>query len=258
LHLSLWRWLPAILLGCCLSAVLPAESLRLYTEEYPPINFSDAGEPAGLSVEVVHELIRRSGQAASIEVVPWARAYQEARTQPNTGVFVTMRTGEREALFKWVGPLTVNITSIYGLASSNIRIASLDDARHHGEIAVPREWYSHQALLAEGFTNLYPVQGPEQMVKMFKRGRVKLMVADNLSLPALLMRSNLPEQQVARLFTFLRTYSYIAFSPRTDDALIARWQAELDGMKADGSFTAIHEKWLPGQEMPGLRAQAEP
>lgn len=71
----------------------------------------------------------------------------------------------------------------------------------HGAIAVPRQWYSHQVLLAAGFTNLHPVPGPEQMVSMFKRGRVKLMVADNLSLPALLARGGLPAEQVARLCT---------------------------------------------------------
>jgi len=250
---SLWRALAALLCGCWLAA-LAAEPLRLYTEEYPPINFSEAGEPVGLATEVVREILRRSGQVASIEVVPWARGYQEAQARPNTGLFVTMRTAERESLFKWVGPITVNTTSFYGLRSSNLRIASLEDARQHGAIAVPRQWYSHQVLLAAGFTNLHPVPGPEQMVSMFKRGRVKLMVVDNLSLPALLERGGLPAEQVALLFTFLRSYTYIAFSPQTDDTLIARWQAELDGMKVDGSFAAIYQKWLPGQELPGLRA----
>lgn len=254
---SPWRALAALLCGGWL-ATAAAEPLRLYTEEYPPINFSAAGEPAGLATEVVRELARRSGQPVRIEVVPWARAYQEAQARPNSGVFVTMRTAEREALFQWVGPITVNTTSFYGLRSANLRIGSLEDARRHGAIAVPRQWYSHQVLLAAGFTNLHPVPGPEQMVSMFKRGRVKLMVADNLSLPALLEQGRVPAEQVALLFTFMRSYSYIAFSPQTDDALIARWQAELDGMKADGSFAAIYQKWLPGQEPPGLRAPAGP
>lgn len=48
----------------------------------------------------------------------------------------------------------------------------------------------------------------------------------------------------------MHSYTYIAFSPQTGDALIARWQAELDGMKADRSFAAIYQKWLPRLRAP--------
>ncbi|WP_369289354.1 substrate-binding periplasmic protein [Pseudomonas zhanjiangensis] len=246
--------LSIFLLGLWLPLSLPAEPLRLYSQEYPPVNFSIAGEPAGMAVDLVRELARRSDQPITLEMVPWARAYREVLTQPNAGLFVTMRTAERENLFQWVGPITVNITSFYGLSRSAPRIDSLDDARHHGEIAIPRDWYSHQLLLAEGFSNLRPVPGPDMVVQMLKHGRVKLMVMDNLGLPAYLARGGLDEDEVKLLFSFLRSYSYIAFSSQTAPALVARWQAELDGMKRDGSFAAIHQKWLLGAEMPGLRA----
>lgn len=247
-------WLSALLLGLSLPLSLSAEPLRLYSQEYPPVNFSVAGEPAGMAVEVVRELARRSAQPIHLEVVPWARAYREAQTRPNSGVFVAMRTAERESLFQWVGPITVNTTGFYALTDAAPRIDSLDDARHHGEIAIPRDWYSHQLLRAAGFGNLHPVPGPDMVVQMLKHRRVKLMVMDNLGLSAYLARGGLRDDEVKLLFSFLRSYSYIAFSPETDPALVARWQEELDGMKRDGSFAAIHHKWLPGAQMPGLRA----
>jgi polar amino acid transport system substrate-binding protein len=239
-----------VLLACCLSLIVQAEPLRLYTEEYPPINFSQNGQPTGLATEVVREIMRRTGQNVSIQVVPWARGYQQALVRPNTGLFVAMRTKEREPLFKWVGPLTRNVISFYALTSSYLRLSELEQARHFGEIAVPRGWYSHQRLLAEGFTNLIPVNGPNQMINMLKRGRVKLMVSDNLSLSTLLAEGDIQVDEVQRLFTFMHSDSYIAFSQGTDDALIQRWQRELDGMKADGSFAAIYHKWLPGEPLP--------
>lgn len=247
---ALARWLSVLLLGGCLGGVLQAESLRLYTEEYPPINYSEDGEPTGLATEVVREIMRRTGQHAPINVVPWARGYQLAQMRPNTGLFVTMRTAEREALFKWVGPLVRAVTSFYALRSSALHIASLDEARQFGAIAVPRDWYSHQRLRAEGFNDLYPVTGPAQVIRMLKRGRVKLMVLDNLSLNALLAQGGVQAGEVELLHSFMHSDAYIAFSPQTDAALIARWQVELDGMKADGSFAAIYHKWLPGETPP--------
>lgn len=244
------RGLLALLLASLLCVSLQAQPLRLYTEEYPPINFSEDGKPTGLATEVVQAIMQRTGQSAPITVVPWARGYQEALTRANTGLFVTMRTREREQLFKWVGPITRNVTSFYALRRSFLSISRLEEAREYGEIAVPRDWYSHQRLLAEGFRNLTPVTGPAQVVSMLKRGRVKLMVLDNLSLNALLAQGDIQADEVQLLFNFMHSDSYIAFSQQTDDALIARWQRELDSMKRDGSFAAIHQKWLPGEPLP--------
>lgn len=238
------------LMFCYASLGLAAEPLQLYTEEYPPLNFSQAGKPAGLGVEVVEEILRRTGQQASIEVVPWARGYQATLSQPNTGLFVAMRTEEREQLFKWVGPIIVGVTSFYALKGSGLTIASLEDARKVGTIAVPRQWYSYQTLEAKGLPNLYGVIGPKQMMTMLRHRRVPVVVADNVTLESLLALGELKPEDVEPLHSFLRSYAYIAFSPSTDDALIAQWQATLDAMKADGSFATIYQRWLPGQEMP--------
>ncbi|WP_235983329.1 substrate-binding periplasmic protein [Aquipseudomonas guryensis] len=238
------------LMLCYAGLGLAAEPLQLYTEEYPPLNFSQAGKPAGLGVEVVEEILRRTGQQASIEVVPWARGYQATLSQPNTGLFVAMRTEEREQLFKWVGPIIVGVTSFYALKGSGLTIASLEDARKVGTIAVPRQWYSYQTLEAKGLPNLYGVIGPKQMMTMLHHRRVPVVVADNVTLESLLALGDLKPTDVEPLYSFLRSYAYIAFSPSTDDALIAQWQTTLDAMKADGSFAAIYQRWLPGQEMP--------
>ena len=43
-----------------------AGDLRLLTEEAPPTSFMRDGQPDGYAVEVVHELIRRTGWSASV------------------------------------------------------------------------------------------------------------------------------------------------------------------------------------------------
>lgn len=244
-----WRWLLSLAVLC--ACVVCAAPLQLYTTDYPPLNFSRNGQPAGMSVEIVQEILRRTGQQAHISVVPWARAYQVAQSEVNSGLFVAMRTEERERLFKWVGPLTVATTSFYALKDSGMTINSLDDARRAGTIAVPRQWYSYQTLTAKGMPNLFGVIGPSQMMNMLRHRRVPLVVADNVTLASQLALAGLKPADVEALHSFMRSYTYIAFSPTTDDALIVQWQATLDQMKADGSFTRIYQHWLPDQEVPG-------
>jgi polar amino acid transport system substrate-binding protein len=43
---------------------------------------------------------------------------------------------------------------------------------------------------------------------------------------------------------------YLAFSRKTPDEVVRRWQAALDDLKKDGTFARLFAKWLPGKKMP--------
>jgi len=231
--------------------------LTLYTEEYPPINFSREGKAAGLSTEVVEEILRRTGTRAPITVVPWARGYRSALEEPNVGLFVAMRTPEREPLFKWVGPVTTPRTSFYSRRGAALKVASLEDARKVEVIAVPREWFSHQVLRALGFNNLDFGAAYKLLVRMALTGRAPLMVADNQTLPAQLAQVDATMAEVDRHYTFMKTSSYIAFSRGTPDATVRQWQKALNEMKRDGAFARIYARWLPGDTPPGIEAEPD-
>ncbi len=55
-------------------------------------------------------------------------------------MFSTVRTPERETLFRWVGPLVRGQTRFYSLKSSQLQVRDLQEAARVGPIAVPREW----------------------------------------------------------------------------------------------------------------------
>ena len=76
-----------VLLSSCAWLALPlqAAELLLYTEENPPLNYSQAGQPAGFVVEVVRALQARSGDSARIELAPWTRGYNQAKSLANVG-----------------------------------------------------------------------------------------------------------------------------------------------------------------------------
>lgn len=115
------------LLSCCLVVLcMPAlAELRLLTEDAPPMSFMRDGELSGLSVEVVRALLARTGDNASIELLPWTRAMHLAQQQADTALFSTVRTPEREDRFHWVGPIVVGTTSFYSLKSRSLNIDSM-------------------------------------------------------------------------------------------------------------------------------------
>ena len=237
----------SLLLLFCLP--LRAADLLLYTEEGPPLNFTRDGQLTGYAVEVVEEMQRRSGDQARIEVVPWSRGYALAREQANVGLFSMARIAEREELFQWVGPFMVTQNRFYTRTGSPLRITSLEQAKGL-RIALPRQWYSLQYLTARGFSNIFTVPTAVKMADLFNKGRTDVLVVSDVSLPSLLAEVGMRPDQVEAQFSFLQHQSYLGFSPATDPALIARWQAALDDMKRDGSFARIYQRWFSHLPMP--------
>ncbi|WP_167142946.1 transporter substrate-binding domain-containing protein [Pseudomonas sp. OTU750018] len=67
--------LGALLLLIGYSSLALAAKLQLYTEEYRPLSYFDDGKLTGMAVEVVEQLIQRTGASASIQVVPWTQRW---------------------------------------------------------------------------------------------------------------------------------------------------------------------------------------
>jgi polar amino acid transport system substrate-binding protein len=233
----------------CLAGPACAE-LRLLTEDAPPTSFSRDGELQGLAVDVVRALLERTGDSGKIELLPWTRAYHLVQQAPNTAIFATVRTAEREAKFQWVGPLLIGTTSFYSLKSRNLRFDNLQQAADSGPLAVPKQWYTFETLSARGFKNLYGVTSQKAMVTLLKHGRVQLIATEDLTLKDELAGGGLRPDQVQAHLPFMRSAYYIAFSPQTDAALVERWRSTLDAMHQDGSFALIFRRWLPHAELP--------
>ncbi|WAJ36927.1 transporter substrate-binding domain-containing protein [Pseudomonas sp. GOM7] len=234
----------AVLLCCC-SAANAAGELRLYTEDNRPYGFLEAGKLDGMTVQVVKELVRRSGQPAQIELVPWTRGYHQVQREADAALFPVVRTPEREALFQWVGPIVVGRTGFYSRRADNIRVHNLDDVRRFGTLAVPKQWYIHEQLLMLGMDNLHGVSKPSDMVRLFHHGRVKLIVANDLILEALLAGEGMSVDQVQWQFDLMPNASYIAFSKAAPPERVARWRQLLAGMRADGSLERLYRQWFP-------------
>lgn len=239
-----------LLLFACASAPLAAGELRLLTEEAPPMSFVDGAQLSGMSVEVVRALIERTGDAARIELVPWTRAIHLTRRDADTALFSTVRTVERELQFQWVGPIIVGTTRFYSLKSSGLAIDSLQDAANSGPLALPKQWYTYETLAGLGFDNLYGVPSSKQMLNMLKRGRVKLIATEDLTLAGELASVDLSPMEVTAHLPIMQSAYYIAFSPLAAPEQVARWQRALASMHGDGSLEAILKRWLPDAELP--------
>lgn len=226
-----------------LSFQLHAHELLLYTEEWPPLNFTRDNQLTGYSVELVQALSQLTGDRVRIESVPWTRGYALAQQQANTGLFSVGRIAERESLFQWVGPFVSSQNRFYTLKGSPLKINSLADARQH-KLVMPRLWYSLQYLQSQGFDDIYTVTSPEIMMNMFRNGRSDLLAASDVTLPDVLALADLTPDDVVPQFSFMEHSSYLVFSPATDAKVVQRWQKAFEQLRRDGTVARLQSRWL--------------
>lgn len=231
----------------CLFVLIPlsasAANFKIMTEDYPPYNYTHDGRLTGLSTEVVREIAKRVGHPADIALLPWARGYGLIKQQDGMILYSMTRTKEREALFKWVGPIASNKWVFFARKGSGIVLASLDDARKVGKIGAYKDDAAEMFLKGEGFTNIDSVVDDAQNVPKLVAGRTDLWIVGEL-IGIQKAKEHGAYDQLEKVLDIKDTQLYIAFSKNTPDNDIDRWQKALDEIKADGTYDAIVRKYL--------------
>jgi polar amino acid transport system substrate-binding protein len=130
---------------------LYAQTLTLYTEEFPPYNFTQEGQITGVSTEVVKQVLVRAGFKINITSLPWDRAYHLAQKKDNALIYSISRRQNRENLFKWIGVLTPTTYSVFGLnGRSDVKVKTLRDLKRY-KIGTSIDDARESYLLEKGF-----------------------------------------------------------------------------------------------------------
>ncbi|MDI9570550.1 MAG: transporter substrate-binding domain-containing protein [Pseudomonadota bacterium] len=233
-----------LVLGC--GGAQRAPTLKLVTENYPPITFMKDGKITGFATEVVQELLHRQNQPDNIRMMAWDDAYRLALQERNVVLFSTTRTDKREMLFKWVGPIGSYRDVLYAKRGSGIAIVNLEDARKVGGIGVVDGWFSKEFLLGLGFKNLKSTKDPIENARGLADGKLDLCAFTDITAPAILREAGVGMEDVFPAYPIKAYEFYIAFSRNTSDEIVNGWRRSLEDMKRDGTFERISRKWLPG------------
>lgn len=239
------KWLPLDALSTQERPVQNKEtfSLHLYTEDSAPSSYKDNTQLTGLSVEIVQEILKRTGRTDTISMVPWARGYKLAQSDTNTAIFSTTRATEREALFSWVGPLYKQRWGFYRWKGSAIEVTDFESAKRVPRIGTYLEDAKMQYLQKKGFKNLVQTNQNINNIKHLQQANIDLWVSSDFNMPFLAREAGVPPDQLELAYAFHTVDNYIAFSKDTSRNVIRLWQMILDEMKSDGSYNEICRRY---------------
>ncbi len=104
-----------------------AKNLAYITEQFPPFSYQEDGKLQGISVDLLDKMLGHMNMTlnrSEIKLLPWDQGYQKALQDNSTVIFSTGRIPEREALFKWVGPISSIKVVLFALNEKHIKINS--------------------------------------------------------------------------------------------------------------------------------------
>ncbi|MFY1663554.1 substrate-binding periplasmic protein [Pseudomonas sp. Pseu.R1] len=244
----------SVLYGAVLSCLIifhaNAGPIRIVTEELPPYNMTLDGQMTGMSTEVVQAVLKAVNVQASIQSMPWARAYDLALHDPDVLIYSITRTAEREHLFKWVGTIAASRWYLYSSSGHPISLMDLEDARDW-QTATVNEDVGEQYLISKRFVVGQQLQSSnryELNYQKLRTGHVDLWISDELNADYLARQAGddpnhtlvqslrIPELEEAGGFN-------MAFSTGTSDATVQLFQQGLKTIRENGTYDAIARKW---------------
>ncbi|RRV03747.1 amino acid ABC transporter substrate-binding protein [Pseudomonas sp. v388] len=237
--------------GCSTSMAHDTVPLRIVTEELPPYNFSRNGRVTGMSTEVVEAVLKEVGIQATIQSMPWARAYELALNDSNVLIYSIMRTPAREPLFRWIGAIAPTQWFIYSLAERPVQLSSLDQARGR-QIATVNQDVGEQYLVSKGFRIGEELQSSnkyEHNYRKLKVDHVEMWISNELNAlyltrqngedPAKVLIRSLPLPELSN-----GPGLSMAFSLKTPPETVERFRDGLETIRRNGVYDAILRKWL--------------
>jgi len=216
-------------------------TLPIYTEEFPPYNYSRDGHITGLNIEILRQACQLADVACEFTMLPWQRAMRMVHQNQPSGLVSTAKSAAREEQFKWVGPLLSGKSCLYRLTKNVfIKVEKQQDLLNY-KVGISSDSLYLPLFKTIGFDvgqNLLVF--PEKMgrVKPFAYERVDLIVGSSGSVYKQIAAAGLRLDDITPVFLLphdtVAQGNYLALHPNTSDDLVLLLQNSVNEvMSAD-------------------------
>jgi polar amino acid transport system substrate-binding protein len=238
---KLYRLVFLVALFAATPTMASAQTVNLLTEDAYPFQYLDNKQLSGMAVEVVTEVFKRAGVAHKDELLSWKDAYDRAQIYPNTCIYSTARTENRERLFKWIGPIVENKWAAFAKKGFKGSLARPDDFKQYrvGVLAGDaKERYlkdlavTFRVPAADDATN-----PPKLTLNRTEADKIDLWVTGYYTGAYVAAKTGVKDIYPA--WVFETSENYLACQQSLPQATADKLQKALDAMKRDGTHAKI-------------------
>lgn len=231
---------------CVYCGCVSAKPITVVTEYLPKFQVkNEDGTLGGYATTVVNRLFELTNLPSNVSVLPWARAFSMAKSEPNIMIFSIMRTRERERDFHWVANLQTQRFFLWGLKKQFSQPLSSFELAKQYRVSTTKGYSAHYLFEKHGFKNILLTVRDSQNIGMLFKGRVDIIASPQERLKGRLSELNYSMSKLQRLVEVpaLNKELSIAFSKGTSPHLIKRFQTAFIYLKKTGELARIQKKW---------------
>ncbi|WP_414828694.1 substrate-binding periplasmic protein [Alteromonas sp. H39] len=222
--------------------------IRFYGESAAPFYWEEEGVEQGAVYDLANALIAHLHLNATVELLPWARAYYEAEHHPNVVLLSVLKTPARENDLQWLGVVHVAKASFIRLRErADIEISEFHDAKKY-RVGTVRGYGSAGYLQRHGFKeyqNLILAKSPTELWSLLYKKRIDLVLSNLVTGKYEVSSAGLDPIHIVSAAEVepLNLELQMATGPDTSVALTEKLRAGLASLKASGEYRQIMEKW---------------
>ena len=230
------------------SAIIHAQKITILTEHLAPFQIVSGETIGGISTEIINATLKEANYEYQISAYPWSISFNRAKREKNTCIYSLSRIPDREPFFNWVGHIISSTVSLHSLASKNIIITELNDAKKY-KIAVIREDVTHHFLLSKGFIeneNLYVMDNYDSLLKLLEipsRNIDLVVINDDLIYNRVKSTEAASKYKNVYNMKDLTLNFYFACSLNTEKDIVDKLKATMKKLEQQGNFAVIRKKW---------------
>ena len=242
------RAMPASLLVAVFS-LMPtsslAQTINLVTEDAFPFQYLEDKKLTGMAVDVVTEMFKRAAIPHKDEMLAWTDAYERAQLYPNTCIYSTARTANRERLFKWIGPIVENKWAAFARKGFKGALSRPEDLKQYrigvlkGDAKV--RYLKDLAVTFRSAEADDAANPPKLTLNRSEPDKIDLWITGYYSGRHIAGKAGIKD--VVPIWVFESSENYLACQPGLAPATADKLQKALDGMKRDGTHAAIVSRY---------------
>lgn len=229
-----------------------AQAINLLTEDAFPFQYLEDKKPVGMAVDVVAEMFRRAAIPNKNELLAWSAAYDRAQLYPNTCVYSTARTANRERLFKWIGPIVENKWAAFARKGFKGSLSRPEDLKQY-RVGVlkgdAKERYLKDLAVTFRAAEADDAANPAKLtLNRSEPDKIDLWVTGYYTGRHIAAKAGVKD--IVPVWIFERSENYLACHPGLAPGTAEKLQKALDAMKRDGTHAAIVSRYESGSSAP--------
>ena len=243
-------WLLLSTLLCLFGpAKLVAQELIFVGQAVPPLIIVDeSNQKSGALVELAQALIDFTEVKASIEILPWARAYEMGLNDANVILLSVLKTKIREPQFQWIGKVHQARAHLIGLKGHpEVLISKLEDAKVL-RVGSVRGYGSAAYLVKNGFKERYNLVLASDMAQMWGllfNERVDVVLSNFQTSPYEIKSVGYDPSKVIDILEVAALTNELQFATGHNTPLetVEKLRKGLSALKKQGTYKKIMTKW---------------